>query len=46
MLPWPIVAGALFWSYAFEMAMLCHFAADIVLHVLAPLCQSFRLRLV
>jgi hypothetical protein len=41
-----LTAGALFWSYGIEMAMLCHFTADLVLHVVAPLCQAFLLSLV
>lgn len=32
-----VVAGFLFWRRGIEMAMLCHFSADIVLHVLFPL---------
>ena len=32
-----LVAGYLFWRRGIEMAMLCHFSADIVLHVLVPL---------
>jgi hypothetical protein len=33
-----IVCGFLFWSRGIEMAMVCHFCADIVLHVIPPLC--------
>ena len=32
-----LVAGYLYWRRGIEMAMLCHFSADIVLHVLIPL---------
>lgn len=32
-----LVAGYLYWRRGIEMAMLCHFSADIVLHVLLPL---------
>jgi len=32
-----VVAGYLYWRQGIEMAMLCHFSADIVLHVLLPL---------
>ena len=32
-----VVAGFLFWRYGIEMAMICHFFADIVLHVTPPL---------
>jgi hypothetical protein len=32
-----IVAGFLFWRRGIEMAMVCHFFADIVLHVTPPL---------
>lgn len=31
-----LVAGYLYWRRGIEMAMLCHFSADIVLHVLLP----------
>jgi hypothetical protein len=39
-----LVAGTLFWRRGIEMAMVCHFSADIVLHVAAPLLQSWLLR--
>jgi membrane protease YdiL (CAAX protease family) len=32
-----LVFGWLYWKRGIEMAMLGHFSADIVLHVLAPL---------
>jgi len=32
-----VVSGFLFWSRGIEMAMVCHFFADIVLHVTPPL---------
>lgn len=32
-----LVAGFLYWQQGIEMAMICHFSADIVLHVLFPL---------
>ena len=32
-----LVAGFLYWRQGIEMAMICHFSADIVLHVLFPL---------
>jgi len=32
-----LVAGFLYWRRGIEMAMLCHFSADIALHVLLPL---------
>jgi hypothetical protein len=32
-----MVAGYLFWRRGIEMAMVCHFAADLVLHVATPL---------
>jgi hypothetical protein len=32
-----IVAGFLFWRRGIEMAMVCHFFADILLHVTPPL---------
>ncbi|MEK7794579.1 MAG: CPBP family glutamic-type intramembrane protease [Candidatus Hydrogenedentota bacterium] len=32
-----VLAGFLFWRRGIEMAMVCHFAADLVLHVLPPL---------
>ena len=32
-----VLAGWLFYRRGIEMAMLCHFTADFVLHVLAPL---------
>jgi membrane protease YdiL (CAAX protease family) len=32
-----VVAGWLFWKRGIEMAMLCHFGADLVLHVAPPL---------
>ncbi|MDZ7685342.1 MAG: CPBP family glutamic-type intramembrane protease [Gammaproteobacteria bacterium] len=32
-----LIAGFLFWRRGLEMAMVCHFSADIVLHVLYPL---------
>jgi membrane protease YdiL (CAAX protease family) len=35
-----LVAGTLFWRRGIEMAILCHFSADVVLHVGAPLLQS------
>jgi membrane protease YdiL (CAAX protease family) len=35
-----IVFGWLYWKRGLEMAMLGHFSADIVLHVLAPLAGS------
>jgi hypothetical protein len=31
------VTGVLFWKYGLEHAMLAHFCADLVLHVIAPL---------
>jgi membrane protease YdiL (CAAX protease family) len=39
-----LVAGYLFWRRGIEMAIACHFSADIVLHVAAPLLQSWLLR--
>jgi membrane protease YdiL (CAAX protease family) len=38
-----LVAGYLFWRRGIEMAMLSHFSADIVLHVVAPLLQPLLL---
>ena len=35
-----IAFGWLFWKHGLEMAMLAHFSADIVLHVVAPLAGS------
>ena len=35
-----IAFGWLYWKRGIEMAMLGHFSADIVLHVLAPLAGS------
>ena len=35
-----LVAGYLYWRRGIEMAMLCHFSADIVLYVLLPLLTS------
>ena len=32
-----VVFGWLYWKRGLEMAMLSHFSADIVLHVIAPL---------
>jgi len=32
-----IMAGYLYWKRGIEMAIVCHFSADIVLHVLSPL---------
>ena len=32
-----LVAGFLYWRQGIEMAMICHFSADIVLHVVFPL---------
>lgn len=32
-----VVAGVLFWRRGIEMAMMCHFSADIILHVLLPM---------
>ncbi len=32
-----VVFGALYWKRGLEAAMLCHFSADLVLHVLIPL---------
>jgi len=32
-----LVAGFLYWRQGIEMAMICHFSADIVLHMLFPL---------
>ena len=40
-----VVAGWLFWRRGIEMAMVCHFSADVVLHVLAPLAQTWLLKL-
>lgn len=40
-----VVAGALYWREGIEMAMLCHFSADLVLHVVAPLLQPWILQL-
>jgi hypothetical protein len=40
-----VVAGALYWRDGIEMAMLCHFSADLVLHVVAPLLQPWILQL-
>jgi hypothetical protein len=40
-----LVAGYLFWRRGIEMAMLAHFSADVLLHVIAPLLQPFLLRM-
>jgi membrane protease YdiL (CAAX protease family) len=40
-----VVAGYLFWRRGIEMAMLCHFSADVILHVVAPLLQPSLLRI-
>jgi membrane protease YdiL (CAAX protease family) len=32
-----VVAGVLYWKRGIEMAMVCHFGGDLVLHVAAPL---------
>lgn len=39
-----LLTGYLFWRRGIELAMLCHFSADIVLHVVAPLLQPWLLR--
>jgi membrane protease YdiL (CAAX protease family) len=39
-----LLTGYLFWRRGIEMAMLCHFCADIILHVVAPLLQPLLLR--
>lgn len=36
-----VVAGYLFWRRGIEMAMVCHFTADIVLHVAVPLIAPY-----
>lgn len=40
-----LVTGAWFWTSGIETAMVCHFAADLVLHVAAPLAQAWLLSL-
>jgi membrane protease YdiL (CAAX protease family) len=39
-----VIAGWLFWRRGIEMAMVCHFSADVLLHVVAPLLQPWLLR--
>ena len=38
-----VAFGWLYWKRGIEMAMLAHFSADIVLHVLAPLASPGNL---
>jgi hypothetical protein len=40
-----VIAGWLFWRRGIEMAMVCHFSADLVLHVAAPALQPWLLGL-
>jgi membrane protease YdiL (CAAX protease family) len=41
-----LIAGSLFRRRGIEAAMICHFSADLILHVAAPLAQASLLRLV
>jgi membrane protease YdiL (CAAX protease family) len=41
-----LIAGSLFRRRGIEAAMICHFSADLVLHVAAPVAQTSLLRLI